>query len=659
MQNEIKSAIVNKDNLTNLINKVQINNLSELENNINNLPNAEKAVNNNLEKVKGLLQNLLKKSFEPKLTLLEKDTRIHFIKLHTTNELIKETTNITKRMVMQVQEKIKKSKEKQSSKRPSRFAGTKKPGLSPHKSAISNTRNNFYRAKTPSHISKGNNAHNKSSIMGLKRELIKSKSNMALMKSSKTIDVARVGRRNNNKQKNMGNKSKTSINFKKYINPNDSNLDELQTISVTSIKTNKTNTTTLNTISNSRINNKYPFYKSGNKMKKQNTELTLKQNIDKAKLSKMLNAKKVNNFDLSEKNLIHYNKNKNNLNTDEKHKRKKTPFNKKIGVGGGKIDSAKISPNSKKKEKTVEDEIDDILSMECNIQKETILNNNDPLLILPLKDLDFVPKGLLRRNSVRNDGPNKEKKYILSSSFDIQKKKKKIKFNNIFKYLSLCDVLSIKNISKKFRLLIILYLIEVLKKEKNNIIEIKDNLIIKEVPNRETIENLPLSKGSKKAIELLNESQLNSLFKDGKMPINDIILIYRIYFQIINHPFALVAKTDLDKFWEKCTYYFTNEQDGKTGDILISMLNKKKIDINGNNLYQIYNLVKGNLNKIVPNYFSSICGTTGLFVFVIKDILEFLGISQKIKQKENAFWTYSDIEKAIDEKINYLKNFKI
>ena len=203
MQNEIKSAIVNKDNLTNIINKVQINNLSELENNINNLLNEEKEVKNNLEKVKGLLQNLLKKSFEPKLTLLEKNTRIHFIKLHTTNELIKETTNIPNRMAMQVQEKIKKSKEKQSSKRPSRFAGTKRPGLSPHKSAISNTRNNFYRAKTPSHLSKGNNTHNKNSIMGLKRELIKSKSNMALMKSSKTIDAARVGRRINNKQKNM------------------------------------------------------------------------------------------------------------------------------------------------------------------------------------------------------------------------------------------------------------------------------------------------------------------------------------------------------------------------------------------------------------------------------------------------------------------------
>ena len=84
-------------------------------------------------------------------------------------------------------------------------------------------------------------------------------------------------------------------------------------------------------------------------MKKQNTELTLKQNIDKTKLSKMLNAKKVNNFDLSEKNLIHYNKNKSNLNTEDKHKRKKTPFNKKNDVGIGDIDSAKIAPNSKKR----------------------------------------------------------------------------------------------------------------------------------------------------------------------------------------------------------------------------------------------------------------------------------------------------------------------
>ena len=67
-------------------------------------------------------------------------------------------------------------------------------------------------------------------------------------------------------------------------------------------------------------------------------------------------------------------------------------------------------------------------------------------------------------------------------------------------------------------------------------------------------------------------------------------------------------------------------------------------------------LAKSNYKKILPSYFSNICGTTGLFVFVIKDILEFMGITPKIKNKENAFWTYSDILESIDDKINHLSN---
>ena len=86
---------------------------------------------------------------------------------------------------------------------------------------------------------------------------------------------------------------------------------------------------------------------------------------------------------------------------------------------------------------------------------------------------------------------------------------------------------------------------------------------------------------------------------------------------------------------------------------------KKKIDINRNNLYQIYNLVKGNLEIMVPNHYTEMCGTTGLFVFIVKEILEFLGISKKIKKKENAYWTYTDIIDSIDYKINYLNKSNI
>ena len=669
MENKILSSIIFKNDKDILLNDEEINisteNNFDSENNLSKSQNESKI--NNFEKAKELLQKLLKESLENKLDLSEKKANIHFLKIKTTLELTNSITNLALKMGKQIQEKIKKDKEKSSKVKSNRPGGNKK-GFSPRKSAVgNNTKISFYRAKTPSHINKkvNNKINGKTTIMGLKRDLVKSKSNISLIKSSKTLDAKRLNRRNI-RHRNAVSKTKSSTNIKKYNNTNDSNIEDLQTISVTSIKTNKTNTTVLNTISNSRINNKYPFYKNGTKIKKENADLTLKSNLDRVKGTKILNKNNTNNnFNLSEKNIIHINKkkgvttNNSNLTTEEKRKRKKTPFTKKKNNNNDDT-SEKINYTSKKKEKTVEDEMDDILSMECNLQKEAGLNNDDPLLILPLKDLDFVPKGLLRRNSVRNNNLYKERNYTLSSSFNIIQNLDKIEFNQyICKYLSLKDLLSIKNINKKFRQLVILYLIDYLEKERIEINNIINNLNIKEMPNREGIENIVLSKGSKKAINLLNESQLNHLFKDEKMPANDIILIYRIYFQIINHPFALIAKEDIDKFWEKCKYYFSNEQKCKTGDILVDMVNNKKIDINGNNLYQIYNLAKRNLNKIIPSYYSNICGTTGLFVFIIKDILEFLGISQKIKKIDNAYWTYSDIIEAINERINYLKNYNI
>ena len=655
MENEISSNIINKDNITlskENTKEIKDNNI-ELEDNLN--IDAQKALedkNNSLKKVKDILNKLLKDSFEQKLTLLEAKANKHSYIIKTTLETTKSITNLSIKMNKQIQEKIKKDKEKNSKSRTNRYGVGSRKGLSPNKSAISNTRSNFYRAKTPSHISKPGTRNNKTpNIYGLKKELMKSKSNMTLVKNSKSTlpNDNKNSRRYNVRRKSMGKKNKSSINF------NNSNLDDLHTMSVSSIKTNKTNTTTLNTLNNSRINNN--IY---NKNKKRNTEINLRQNLVKSKNIKRRKSG-LNNYNLSEKNLIHISKKNtfmsmNNIhNDDKKNKRKKTPFNKKNNNNNDnesmKMNVSSIS-YSRRNDKS-EDEMDDILTLENNLQKDELINNNDPLLILPLKDLDFVPKGLLKKNCLR-DSTISNLGYKISS-FDISQNIEKIKFKNIFDYLNLNELLPIKNVSKEFHQMVLWYFVEYLEKEKSDILIIKNSLNITEIPTREGIENMELSKGSKKATQLLNESLLNHLFKDEKIPVNDIILVYRIYFQMINHPFAKIAKIDIDKFWEKCKFYFTNEQNGKTGDILINMINKKKIEVNGNNLYQIYNLVKGNFNKIVPNYFSSICGTTGLFVFIIKDVLEFLGFSQKIKKKENAYWTYMDIIDSINEKINLLK----
>ena len=662
MENEISSNIINKENITLSKEGIKENNDNniKLEDNLN--IDAQKALedkNNSLKKVKDILNKLLKDSFEQKLTLLEAKANKHSYIIKTTLETTKSITNLSIKMNKQIQEKIKKDKEKKSKSksRTNRYGVGSRKGLSPNKSAISNTRSNFYRAKTPSHISKPGTRNNKTpNIYGLKKELMKSKSNMTLVKNSKSTlpNDNKNSRRYNVRRKSMGKKNKSSINF------NNSNLVDLHTMSVSSIKTNKTNTTTLNTLNNSRINNN--IY---NKNKKRNTEINLRQNLVKSKDIKRRKSG-LNNYNLSEKNLIHIIKKNtfismNNIhNDDKKNKRKKTPFNKKNNNNNNDNESMKMNVSSisySRRNDKSEDEMDDILTLENNLQKDELINNNDPLLILPLKDLDFVPKGLLKKNNLR-DSTISNLGYKISS-FDISQNIEKIKFKNIFDYLNLNELLPIKNVSKEFHQMVLWYFVEYLEKEKSDILIIKNSLNITEIPTREGIENMELSKGSKKATQLLNESLLNHLFKDEKIPVNDIILVYRIYFQMINHPFAKIAKIDIDKFWEKCKFYFTNEQNGKTGDILTNMINKKKIEVNGNNLYQIYNLVKGNFNKIVPNYFSSICGTTGLFVFIIKDVLEFLGFSQKIKKKENAYWTYMDIIDSINEKINLLKISKI
>ena len=86
---------------------------------------------------------------------------------------------------------------------------------------------------------------------------------------------------------------------------------------------------------------------------------------------------------------------------------------------------------------------------------------------------------------------------------------------------------------------------------------------------------------------------------------------------------------------------------------------KKKINIEGNNLYKIYKLVYKDLDKIHPKYFLNFCGTTGLITFFIKDILDFVGISNNKEIEENAYWTYTDIIEELNKKIDYLKKSRI
>lgn len=137
---------------------------------------------------------------------------------------------------------------------------------------------------------------------------------------------------------------------------------------------------------------------------------------------------------------------------------------------------------------------------------------------------------------------------------------------------------------------------------------------------------ITLSRGSEKAINLLNEDKYNKIFKKELSPfLNEIILVYRIFFQLLKvNCFGKIKDDKL--FWTKASDYILKNNNGKTGDFFRSSINN--FDFSYKNIYEIKKLINGQENKIKPSFYSKICGTTGLFVFLIKDILEYIGILQ-------------------------------
>ena len=78
-----------------------------------------------------------------------------------------------------------------------------------------------------------------------------------------------------------------------------------------------------------------------------------------------------------------------------------------------------------------------------------------------------------------------------------------------------------------------------------------------------------LSKGSLKALDLLNSEAYNNIFKVKKLnpPLDQIILIYRIFFQLIDKEELINIEND-KIFWEKTRKFILENNEGKIGTFL-------------------------------------------------------------------------------------------
>lgn len=150
------------------------------------------------------------------------------------------------------------------------------------------------------------------------------------------------------------------------------------------------------------------------------------------------------------------------------------------------------------------------------------------------------------------------------------------------------------------------------------------------------IDPFKLTKGAEKAVILLNDPIYSVLFKDGKVPSEDVLLPFKLYLQIINKKDVCPILSKNNNFiWSYfCSLLEQNCQD-KPGNYLSGVL-YENFDTSSENLYEIYKLLDKNHYKITPNYYSKLCGTTGLIVFFVKDALEYLGFIEDKRTAPNS-----------------------
>lgn len=567
----------------------------------------ETTSNSKYNNSKELLIKLLKEKLDSRIIKLEKRHKTHMSIMKLTTGTIDEITEWTINANKQIKEKLKKDKEKSS-------IQLKQTKLKPKNSVPMSTKT-YTKTKTP-----------------------------LRMKMSKTFLIQEDSKKDLNR---------TSKSNKSFINKNVSSKtlgNRTKSFSFLNKEKKKNKQNNLNIYGNGNGNEylRRPSIISNKSSKSNKTSMTSKTPKSKKSIIKVskngitpVRRKtpfKKRNVIATENTEIHSMNNIKNLSTSQ---------SKENYIKSSEIINSNIDMHQKAMEEL------NMNKMESAIQKDDLLNNDDPLLVAPLTDLDFPNFNLSNSNTLKSTISGFETiNYNYEKNFDDKLYKK------ISDYLSLIDLIQFKNISKNFNKLFFVYISNKLKEDKIFFINKKKKLDENNIPENLSFKDFVISKGSTKAIKLLNEPSLNHLFYEDTQADNERLIIYRIFFQLINHPYKYIAKDKKEEFWKKCKNYFSNEIKGKAGELLQKALDDKMIDIEGDNLYKLYKLVENDLDKVYPTYYSKICGTTGLFCFFIKDILDFVGISNDEKINSKAYWTYTKIIDSLENKINHIKSLK-
>ena len=89
----------------------------------------------------------------------------------------------------------------------------------------------------------------------------------------------------------------------------------------------------------------------------------------------------------------------------------------------------------------------------------------------------------------------------------------------------------------------------------------------------------------------------------------------------------------------------------------------KSLDFSNDNIYRIYHLTINKEKKFLPSYYSKICSTTGIIIFLIKDTLDYIGLINSEKKTapvvNRLYKLYTAIIEQSRLRISHLKQLSI
>ena len=239
--------------------------------------------------------------------------------------------------------------------------------------------------------------------------------------------------------------------------------------------------------------------------------------------------------------------------------------------------------------------------------------------------------------------------------------------DDVLKYLNSKEIFNLLLTNKEcFKIIINYYIskneimIDIFEEEISQIIEENKSLQNLDISNIK-IPEFEFNSNSQTVIPFLNSISINNFekIKDIYLTNNEINAIFDIYFIAEGKQDIINYIDNKEKKWETIFNYFKEYINTQSlGTYIEKQFNKKIFEYNIINALYKYSL--NYLNIITPHHFQNINKDIALFVFIIRDILQFLGILTltKLEPEKEIILINSRLmnNKQVLEKLNEISN---